>query len=168
MLNYAIEKELNDATGVDISNLAAKRNFIALKAQVNKLDINKLVNVATSLDNLKAKVDDLDVGKLKEVPVDLKKLSDVVDKTDINGLVTTTFLKTKISGLVKKRNHDAKISEDEKKQLEHDHNNKYVTTQEFMIENFTARIKQANLATKADNPDFVKKTGFDEETDQFK
>ena len=50
-----------------------------MKAEVDKLDINKLVNVPTSLNNLKTKVDDLDVGKLKSVPVDLKKLSDLVD-----------------------------------------------------------------------------------------
>ena len=49
-----------------------------MKAEVDKLDINKLTNVPTSLNNLKTKVDDLDVGKLKTVHVDLKKLSDVV------------------------------------------------------------------------------------------
>ena len=47
-----------------------------MKAEVDKLGINKLVNVPTSLNNLKTKVDDLDVGKLKTVPVDLKKLSE--------------------------------------------------------------------------------------------
>ena len=41
------------------------------------VDINKLINVPTSLNNSKTKVDDLDVGKLKTLPVDLKKLSDV-------------------------------------------------------------------------------------------
>ena len=50
-----------------------------MKAEVDKLDINKLVNDLTSLSNLKTKIDDSDVGKLKPVPVDLKKLSDVVD-----------------------------------------------------------------------------------------
>ena len=66
-------------TGIDISDLATKKNLIALKAEVNKLDIKKLVNVATNLNNLKTKVDDLDVGKSKTFPVDLKTLSDVVD-----------------------------------------------------------------------------------------
>ena len=51
--NYATNKELG--------------HFIALKAGVDGLDINK--PVPTSLNNLKAKVDDLDVGKLKAVPV---------------------------------------------------------------------------------------------------
>ena len=44
---------------------------MALKAEVDKIDINKLVNVPTTLNNLKTKVDDLDVGKLKNVSVDL-------------------------------------------------------------------------------------------------
>ena len=49
-----------------------------MKAEVDKLDINRVVNVSTSLNNLKIKVDDLDVGKLKTVSIDLK-LSDAVD-----------------------------------------------------------------------------------------
>ena len=55
------------------------KKFIALKAEVDKLDIDKPVNIPSSLNNLKTKVDNLDVGKLKTVPVDLKKLSDVAD-----------------------------------------------------------------------------------------
>ena len=52
-----------------------------LKCEIEKLDINKLFNVPTSLDNLKTKVHDLDVDELKAVPAELKKLSDVVSKT---------------------------------------------------------------------------------------
>ena len=58
MSNSATKKELDQATGVDTSDLAARKDFIALKAEVDKLDINKLVNVPTSLNNLKTKVDD--------------------------------------------------------------------------------------------------------------
>ena len=61
-----------------------------MKTEVNKLDINKPVNVPISLNNLKTKVDDLDVGKLKTVPIDLKKLSDVVD----NDVVKSTKFNT--------------------------------------------------------------------------
>ena len=61
MSNYATKKEFDHATGVDTSDLAAKTDFIALKAEVDKVDINNLVNVRTSLSNLKTKVDDLDV-----------------------------------------------------------------------------------------------------------
>ena len=53
---------------------------ILLKAEVDKSDINKLVNDPTSLNNLKTTVDNLDIDKLKTVPIDLKKLSDVVVK----------------------------------------------------------------------------------------
>ena len=75
--NYATKKDLDHATMVNTSDLAAKKDFIALKAEVDKLDINKLVNVLTSSNNLKTKIDNLDVGNLKTVPVDFKKLSDV-------------------------------------------------------------------------------------------
>ena len=88
--NYATKKELYHATGVDISNLAAKKDFIALKAEVEKLDINKLVNVPTSL---------------KTVPVDLKKLSDIVDDEVVKNKKFST-LKTKANNLEKK-NPDA-------------------------------------------------------------
>ena len=67
-------KELNDATGSDTSNLAPERDFIALNAEVDKLDINKLVNVPTGLNNIKTKVNKLDHGKLETVPVTFKKL----------------------------------------------------------------------------------------------
>ena len=55
-------------------------DFIAWKGVVDQLDINKLVNVLTGLDNLKIEVEDLDVDKLKTFPVDLKELGDVVSK----------------------------------------------------------------------------------------
>ena len=82
MSNYATEKELKHATGVDTSDLAAKKDFIDLKAKVDKLDITKLVDFPTSLNNLnvdKTIVDDLDVSKVKSVPIGLTKLSHVVD-----------------------------------------------------------------------------------------
>ena len=63
--NYAKEKELNHATGVETSDLAAKKDFIVLKAEIDKLGINKFVNVPTSLNNLRTKVDDLDVKNWK-------------------------------------------------------------------------------------------------------
>ena len=50
------------------------KNFIAVKAEVDKSNINKLVSVPTSLNNLKTKGDDSDVGKLKTVPVGVKKI----------------------------------------------------------------------------------------------
>ena len=68
--NCVTKKELKDATDVDMSDLTAKKYFIALNADVEKLDIDKLVNFPTGLNILKRKVDDLDVDKLETVPVD--------------------------------------------------------------------------------------------------
>ena len=51
-----------------------------MKAEVEKTNINKLVNVPTGLNDLKTKIYDLDVGKLKTVNIDLNKISDVVSK----------------------------------------------------------------------------------------
>ena len=63
----------------NITKWYVKKYFIALKVEVDKLDINKLTNVPISLNNLETKVDDLDVGKSKSVPAYLRKLSDAVD-----------------------------------------------------------------------------------------
>ena len=92
MSNYATKEELDHATSVDTSDL---------KAEVDKLGINKLTNVPTSLNNLKTKVDDLDVSKLKTVSVDLKKLSDVVDN-EVNKNTKFNTLKTKVISLENK------------------------------------------------------------------
>ena len=81
--NYATKKELGDATGFNISNLAARKDFIALKAELDNIDIHKLVNAPSSLNNLKTKVDTLDVDKLRFVHIDLKKISDRVSKNVI-------------------------------------------------------------------------------------
>ena len=49
--NYATKKELDHAAGIDTSDLAAKNDFITLKAKVDKLDINKLVKIPAILNN---------------------------------------------------------------------------------------------------------------------
>ena len=46
--NYATKKELDHAKVVDTFDLPAKKDIAALKAEVGKLDINKLVNVPTT------------------------------------------------------------------------------------------------------------------------
>ena len=66
-----------------------------MKAEVNKLDINNLVNVSASLNNLKTKIDALDVGKLKTFSLDLKELSNVLDKQALNNTKFNT-IKTKV------------------------------------------------------------------------
>ena len=53
-----------------------------LKSDVDKLNIDKLKNVATNLSKLKGRVDKLDVDKLVPALVDLNKVTDAV-KNDV-------------------------------------------------------------------------------------
>ena len=99
--------------------------------------------------------------------VDLSKLSDVVKNEVVKKTIYAELVKevnviqnTDTSNLVKKAHCNTKIAEIEKKILDHDRNNKDITTQEFnrlTAENLAARLKQANLATKTDADDFVEK-----------
>ena len=72
-----------------------------MKAEVDKLDIKKLTNVSTSVNNLKTEVDKLDVGKLKTFPVDLEKINDVADN-EVDENTTFNTLSTTINNLEKK------------------------------------------------------------------
>ena len=47
--NYATKADLKGATGADISNLAVKSNLASLKAEVDKIDIDKLKAVTADL-----------------------------------------------------------------------------------------------------------------------
>ena len=103
---------------------------------------------------------------METTPIDLSKLSDVVKnevvkKTEYNELVLkVNVIQTSDSNFLEKTDYDPKIGEIEKNILDHDYA-KYITTQELnklTTENFTARLKKANLATKADIDDFAEKT----------
>ena len=80
--NYATKTDFKNATGLDTSSFARKTDLANLRSDVDKLDIDKLRNIATNLSNLKSKVDKLNVDELVPVRVDLSKLSYVV-KNDV-------------------------------------------------------------------------------------
>ena len=50
--NYTTKTYLKNATGIDTSKLAAKSDFVSLKAEVDKLDIDKLVPAPFYLSKL--------------------------------------------------------------------------------------------------------------------
>ena len=88
----------------------------------------------------------------------------------ITNLASTTALTAvenkipDISNLVKRTDYNTKISEIEKKLIDHDHD-EYITTPEFdklTAEDFAARLAQANSATKNNIASSVKKTNFDD------
>ena len=43
--NYATKTGLKNATGIDASKLAGKSDLVSLKPEIDKLDIDKLVNL---------------------------------------------------------------------------------------------------------------------------
>ena len=75
---YVTKADLKNAADVDISKFAEKVDLASLKPEIDKLNIDKLEKVPSSLSILKRKVDKLNVTKLVPVPVDLSKRSDVI------------------------------------------------------------------------------------------
>ena len=82
--NYATKADLKNATAVNTSDCAKTIDLASLKSDVDKLHMDKLKIVSSSLSNLKSKLD--------TIPVNLSKLSnvvknDVVKKTGYDELV---------------------------------------------------------------------------------
>ena len=75
--NYATKADFKNPTGIDASSFVKKVDLASLKSNVDKLDIDKLNNVTTTLSNLERKL-----NKLLPVSVDLSKLNKVA-KNDV-------------------------------------------------------------------------------------
>ena len=65
LTNYATKNDIKNITHVDVSSFASKTNLAALKAEVDKIDVDKL----------------------KTTPTDLAKLSNVVKITLLKRLI---------------------------------------------------------------------------------
>ena len=57
--NFVTKTDLKNATGINTS--AKKVDVADSKSNIDKLDIDKLKNIATNLSNLKSKVDKVNV-----------------------------------------------------------------------------------------------------------
>ena len=53
--NYATKGDLKNALVVDTSDCVKKTDLVHLKSDVDKLDLDKLKNVPSKLDNLKSR-----------------------------------------------------------------------------------------------------------------
>ena len=166
-------------------------NLSNLKSKADKLDVDKLVRVPVDLsklsDAMKNEVFKKDVynAKKKSIEDKILDITNLVTNTTLNAeiievkneipsttnLATTAVLTAvenkiaNVSNLVKKTHYNTKISEIEDKITDHDHSNIYITTQKFnklTSENFAATIAQANLASKHDIDNFLKKADFDD------
>ena len=71
--NYTTKVDLKNAAGIDTSKLAPKSNLVNLKAEIDKVDIDKL----------------------KTVPVDLSKLSNVVNNDVVKKTLYDKFVAKK-------------------------------------------------------------------------
>ena len=168
----------SNVTKLDIDKLKnVPSNLSNLKSKVDKLDADKLIPVPFDLSKLGDVVKmmllkkDVYNATIKNIEDKLHDITNLATNTTLKAkinevkkeipciikLATTTALTAvankipNVSNLVKKTDYNTKISEIENKiTTDHDHD-KYITTQEFnklTLEKFTARLKQANLASK--------------------
>ena len=62
--NYATKAYLKNEIGVDTLTFAKKVDLASLKSEVDKLDIDKLEKVPTSLSSLKSKAEKIELDNL--------------------------------------------------------------------------------------------------------
>ena len=74
--NYATKTHLKNTTRVDISKLAAKFDLASLKAEIDKIDVDRIKNYGLKIMK----------NRLKTVPVDLSKLSNAVNNDVVKKL----------------------------------------------------------------------------------
>ena len=99
-------------------------------------------------------------AKINEIKGEIPNITKLSLNASLNDKINKT---PNVSSLVKKTDSNTNVSEIGNKITDHDHD-KYITNLEFnkfTAENFSARLKQANLARKSDIANFVKKTDFD-------
>ena len=147
--NYATKADIKNISHVDTSSFSLKTNLANLKAEVDKLDIDKLKPVSTDLSKLSNVVKN-DVAK----KVDYNKLVNKVDNIDTSGFVLKTMYDTDKSELenkildtsnpIKRTDYNTKITEIEGKTP--DISNLATKTALTAIENKIPNI--SNLATK--------------------
>ena len=101
---YETKAELKNAAGVDTSNLAAKSYLAHLKAEVHKIDVDKLKTLPVDLSKISHLVRNEVVKKTK-----YEKLVTKVNNNDTCGFVLKTKYDTEKSDL------ERKISETHKK-----------------------------------------------------
>ena len=112
--NYATKADLENATGIDTSKLAAKSDLVSLKAEVDKIDVGKLKSVHVDLSKLstvvknevvKKTVFDKLVAKVNNIDASgfVLKIKYAADKSDLEKKISDTDKKIPdTSGFVKK------------------------------------------------------------------
>ena len=134
----------------DITNLAANASQ---NAKINdvKGEIPSITNLATTAAL------NVEINEVKgEIP-NTTNLASTTALADVENEIPN------VRNLVKKTDCNTKINETGKEITDHDQSNKYIATQEFnelTAEKFSAWLKQANLLSKSNVANFVKRTDF--------
>ena len=182
----------SDVDKLDIDKLKNVPTTLSnLKSKWDKLDVDKLVTFSVYLSELNDVVkndivkEDVCDAKMQNIEDKIPNITNIANNTALNvninevkkkiatitNLATTNYSyccwkkKPNVSNLVKKTDHNTKNSEIENKITPYHDHDKYITTQEFnklTLENTTGRLAQANLASKNDIANFIKKTDFDD------
>ena len=95
--NYTTKTDLKSASGIDTSKLAAKFDLASLKAEIDKIDVDKLKTVPANLSKLSNVVKNDVVEKTV-----YDKLVVKVNNFDTSGFVLKTKYATEKSDLEKK------------------------------------------------------------------
>ena len=92
LTNYATKTDLKNITHTDVSSFASKTNLAALKTEVDKIDVDKLITVPDDLAKLtnvvknetvkKTDFSADDYVKKTKFSVDTNALDDKIDKVD--------------------------------------------------------------------------------------
>ena len=145
--NYATKADIKNISHIDTSSFALKTNLTNLKAEVDKLDIAKLVPVPTDFSKL-SNVLKNDVikktyynAKITEIE---NKIPNTINLATKNALTTVENKIPDTSGLVKKTDYNTKITEIEGKIP--DISNLVTKTELTTVENKISDI--SGLATK--------------------
>ena len=153
--NYATKADLKDATGINTSKLAVKSDLASLKAEIAKLDIDKLMLAPVDLSKLS---DTVKNDVVKKTVYD--KLIAKVNSIDTSGFVLETKYGTDksdlektildTSGLVKKLYYNAKFTEieNEKACIGGLAKNSALTTVENKIPNISSLVKNTDYNIK--------------------
>ena len=150
--NASLNAKINEVEGeiLSITNLATAA---ALNAKINEVkgEIPTITNLATAA---------APYAKRNEIKGEIPNITNLATNTALTAVDRKIL---SVGNLVKKKKNNTNINEIEKKITDHYHD-KYITNPEFnklTAEKFSAGINQANLASKSDVANFVKKIDFD-------
>ena len=155
--NYVVKKDVYNAQIKNIENKMPNITNLATNTTLNA-KINEVKKEIPSITNL-AITTDLNV-KINEVKSKIPNINNLATTAALTGIENKI---PNVSNLVKRTDYNIKISEIKNKTNTYYDHDKFITTQKLnklISENFTARLKQACLASKSNIAIFVKRQIF--------